>query len=105
MIGATRRRIIFWDLLPNVAGPLLSYGLVLVAVLIVAEGSLAFLGLGLPQPQPTWGNMIAEGGIRTLEEHPHIPLVPGAFMFLTVLSLNRVGKTATQRWDSRGSQL
>jgi peptide/nickel transport system permease protein len=104
-LGATKRRIMFAELAPNIALPLLSYALVLTAVLIVAEGSLAFLGLGLAQPQPTWGNMIAEGGLTTLTDYPHIPLVPGAFMFLTVLSLNRVGEWATARWGQRESQL
>jgi peptide/nickel transport system permease protein len=104
-LGATKRRIMFSELAPNIAPPLLSYSLVLTAVLIVAEGSLAFLGLGLAQPQPTWGNMIAEGGLTTLTDYPHIPLVPGAFMFLTVLSLNRVGEWATARWGQRESQL
>jgi peptide/nickel transport system permease protein len=104
-LGATKRRIMFSELAPNIALPLLSYALVLTAVLIVAEGSLAFLGLGLAQPQPTWGNMIAEGGLTTLTDYPHIPLVPGAFMFFTVLSLNRVGEWATSRWGQRESQL
>ncbi len=94
-MGATRRRIVVAELAPNVAMPLLSYSFVLIAVLIVAEGALAFLGLGLQQPEPTWGNMIAEGGLRTLVENPHVQLVPGAFMFLTVLSLNRIGERAT----------
>lgn len=105
MIGARRSRIIVTEILPNVAIPLLAYSFVLLAVMIVAEGSLAFLGLGLAQPEPTWGNMIAEGGLRTLVDHPHIPLVPGAFMFLTVLSLNRVGERLTTGRDGRISQL
>lgn len=105
VLGATRSRVMFDDLIPNVALPLLSYSFVLVAVLVMAEGSLAFLGLGLQQPNPTWGNMIAEGGLRTLTEHPHIPLVPGSFMFATVLSLNLVGERATARWNPRESNL
>lgn len=105
MLGARRSRILLTKILPNVAIPLLAYAVVLLAVMIVAEGSLAFLGLGLAQPQPTWGNMIAEGGLRTLVDHPHIPLVPGAFMFLTVLSLNRVGERVTAGGDARVSHL
>jgi peptide/nickel transport system permease protein len=105
VLGATRRRIMAGDLIPNVALPLMSYAFVLVAVLIMAEGSLAFLGLGLQPPEPTWGNMIAEGGLKTLTEHPHIPLVPGGFMFATVVSLNLVGERATARWNPRESQL
>ncbi len=77
----------------------------IVATLIVAEGSLAFLGLGLQEPQPTWGNMIAEGNLTVLRQHPHIPLVPGVFMFLTVLSFNRVGERARSLWDTREAQI
>lgn len=92
-MGATHRRIILAELMPNVAVPLLSYASIVAALFILAEGSLSFLGLGLSQPEPTWGNMIAEGqAARTLRNAPHIALVPGAFMFLTIFSFNRVGE-------------
>ncbi|MFV2020160.1 ABC transporter permease [Micromonospora sp. LOL_023] len=104
-MGATHARILVRELLPNVALPLVSYAFIVAAVLIVAEGSLAFLGLGLQQPAPSWGNMIAEGGLRELRRHPHVPLIPGVFMFLTVFSLNIVGERARARWDPRDSQV
>lgn len=100
-MGATHGRIILRELLPNVALPLVSYAFIIAAVLIVAEGSLAFLGLGLQQPTPSWGNMIAEGGLRELRRYPHVPIVPGVFMFLTVFSLNIIGERARSRWDAR----
>lgn len=96
-LGARGRHILWRSLMPNVASPMLSYVFVNLAVLIVAEGSLAFLGLGLQQPQPTWGNMIAEADLTVLREHPHIALVPGAFMFLTVLAFNRIGERIRHR--------
>ncbi len=98
-LGAGDARIILRELLPNVALPMLSFSFILVAELIVAEGALAYLGLGLQEPQPSWGNMIAEGGLTTLRQHPFVPLVPGAFMFLTVYALNRVGQEARARWS------
>lgn len=92
-IGATHRRVVLSELMPNVAIPLLSYAAIVTALFILAEGSLSFLGLGLSQPEPTWGNMIAEGQeARVLRTHPHIALVPGAFMFLTIYAFNRVGE-------------
>lgn len=97
-LGARHTRILVQDIAPNVALPLVSYAFVVAAVLIVAEGSLAFLGLGLQQPEPSWGNMVAEGGLRELRTNPHVPLVPGAFMFLTVFSLNVVGERARALW-------
>lgn len=98
-MGASDRRIIFTEVIPNVVQPLLSYGLVNLSVLIVAESALSFLGLGLAPPAATWGNMIAEGNGGMAERAPHIVLVPGAVLFLTVLSLNLLGEAARKRWD------
>jgi peptide/nickel transport system permease protein len=97
-IGKSNSRIMLRELLPNVLLPMTSYLFILIAGLIVAEGALAFLGLGLQVPAPSWGNMIAEGGLSTLQQHPFVPLVPGAFMFLTVYSLNRIGQKARAIW-------
>lgn len=60
-LGAGHFRILFREILPNVILPVGAFFLVLVAVIIVAEGILSFLGLGVPPPAPTWGSMIAEG--------------------------------------------
>ena len=95
-MGASHARIIFRELLPNVLTPILSFGFVIVAILMVLEGSLSFLGFGIPAPAPSWGVMIAAG-----REHmrlaPHVVFVPGAFFFLTVYSLNRIGDWAGAR--------
>ena len=104
-MGAKNSRIVLRELLPNVALPIVSYGFIIIAVLIIAEGSLSFLGLGLQQPQPTWGNMIAEADLTTLRDDPHIALVPGAFMFITVYAFNRIGERARNSWDARESKV
>jgi peptide/nickel transport system permease protein len=104
-MGAGDLRVIRRDIVPNVILPLLSFSFIVIAVLIVAEGSLAFLGLGLQQPIPTWGNMIAEGNLDVIRKYPHIPLVPGMFMFLTVFSFNRVGEHARSLWDPRKAKI
>jgi peptide/nickel transport system permease protein len=104
-MGAKNSRIIFRDLLPNVLLPIVSYAFIIVAVLIIAEGSLSYLGLGLQQPKPTWGNMIAEAGLTQLRDTPHIALVPGAFMFLTVYAFNRIGERARSHWDAREAKV
>jgi peptide/nickel transport system permease protein len=104
-LGASNTRILLRDLAPNVMLPLLSYAFTLLAVFIVAEGSLSYLGLGLQQPQPSWGNMIAEGTITDLKTHPHIMLVPGAIMFLTVFAFSRVGDKLRSGWDTKGVQI
>jgi len=103
-LGARSSRILARELTPNVLASTLAYAFVVVAVLIVAESSLSFLGLSIQRPEPTWGNMIASGQ-NDLEKHPHLVFVPGVVLFLTVLSLNRIGDWAQRRWDPRSRKL
>ncbi|WP_419920061.1 ABC transporter permease [Candidatus Poriferisocius sp.] len=106
-MGSTSNRILFREIMPNVALPLASYAIIIVAVVIVAEASLSFLGVGIdPISTPTWGNMISEGRQQTvLKGAPHIVFVPGVLMFLTVLSLNRIGESLRALWDPRETKL
>lgn len=103
-MGAKRWRIIMRELVPNVIRPLLSFSFIIIAVLIIAEASLSFLGVGVQRPTPTWGNMIsaAQGELQTT---PHMVFVPGAVMFVTVFALNRVGDRARELWDPKESAL
>jgi peptide/nickel transport system permease protein len=103
-LGARNRRIILGEILPNVVLPVAAFGLVALGVVIVLEGSLAFLGLSVKTPDPTWGSMIAEGR-RHLNETTHLSLVPSVVMFLTVLSVNFVGDALRSRFDVRESTL
>ena len=103
-MGSSRRRIIFRELVPNVALPIFSYAFIIIAVLIVAEASLSFLGLGIQRPDPTWGNMIAAGQ-DDFDRHPHLVFAPGIAMFITVFALNRVGEKAREIWDPRQANL
>lgn len=106
-IGAKRGRIIVREIVPSVLPPLLSMAVVLVSVLIVAEASLSFLGLGIHPPAATWGNMIAEARANddTMSQHPFILLIPGIALFLTVFAFNLLGERAQQRWDPRKAKL
>lgn len=88
--GASDLRIMAKEVLPNVAMPLMAFSLVVVAVAIVAEGSLSFLGLSVPPTQPTWGNLIA-GGRQDMAESPHIVLFPSVVLFITVMAFNLAG--------------
>lgn len=102
-VGAGDGRILFCHILPNVLIPMTAYGLLLVAVMIVAEGAMSFLGLGVPAPTPSWGGMIAEGK-EVLGEAPHVCLIPAAAMFLTVLSFNLLGDRLRELTDVRNFQ-
>lgn len=88
--GSRNFRIITREVMPNVAMPLMAFSLVVVAVAIVAEGSLSFLGLSVPPTTPTWGNIIA-GGRQNLQDAPHIVFFPSLVMFVTVLAFNLAG--------------
>ena len=99
-LGATHTRILIRELLPNVALPLLAFFLLAVAVTIVAEGALSFLGLGVPPPAPSWGSMIGEGR-ESLDVAPWLAFLPAGLMFITVLSFNLVGDTLRAMTDPR----
>jgi peptide/nickel transport system permease protein len=103
-LGATHRRILLRELLPNVLLPLVAFFLLAVAVTIVAEGALSLLGLGVPPPQPSWGSMIGEGR-DSLEIAPWIAFLPAGVMFLTVLSFNFVGDRLRALTDPRPGAL
>lgn len=99
-LGATHTRILLRELLPNVALPLLAFFLLGVAVTIVVEGALSFLGLGVPPPAPSWGSMIGEGR-ESLDIAPLLAFLPAVFMFATVLAFNIVGDTLRALTDPR----
>jgi peptide/nickel transport system permease protein len=103
-MGATHARVLTLEILPNVIIPMLVYALLVVSRIIVIEGVLSFLGLSVPPPQPTWGNMIADGQ-TDLATLPYIAFIPSALMFLTVLSINLIGERLRARTDFRGSAL
>ena len=103
-LGATHARILIRELLPNVALPLLAFFLLGVAFIIVAEGSLSFLGLGVPPPISSWGSMIGEGR-EGLDVAPRLAFMPAIAMFLTVLSFNLVGDTIRAITDPRQGAL
>ena len=103
-LGATHARILLRELLPNVILPLFAFFLLGVAVTIVVEGSLSFLGLGVPPPISSWGSMIGEGR-ESLDIAPRLAFMPAAAMFLTVLSFNLVGDTLRALTDPRQGAL
>jgi peptide/nickel transport system permease protein len=103
-LGATDARILLRELLPNVLLPLSAFFLLAVAVLIIIEGALSVLGLGVPPPQPSWGSMIGEGR-ESLDVAPWVAFFPAGTMFLTVLSFNIVGDTLRAITDPREGAL
>jgi len=98
-IGASHTRIIVRELLPNVVIPMGALGLLGMAVAIVAEGSLAFLGLSV-EDGVTWGKVIVDGaGSRELQEAPWMAFSPILMLFITVLALNYCGDRLRAHFD------
>lgn len=98
-LGARRSRVLIRELFPNVIWPLMSYSVIVVSAMIVAEAALSYLGLSIQRPNPTWGNMIAAGQ-DSFQRYPHLVLVPGIAMFLTVLALNAIGEHLLARYST-----
>jgi peptide/nickel transport system permease protein len=103
-LGAKNFRIITREILPVVILPVTSFALIGVAVAIVAEGALAFLGLSVPAPTPTWGGMITDGRVY-LQQDPWLCFIPSIVLFITVLALNFAGDTLRSRFDVREGAL
>jgi peptide/nickel transport system permease protein len=102
--GTGSFRIIRREILPNVILPTISYSFIIVASVMVAEGSLDYLGLGIPPPTPTWGGMIASGQ-QFLATNPELVFVPAVVLLLTVLSFYTLGDYGRRRLDVRQAKL
>ena len=98
--GASNFRIMFSELLPNIASTILVFFPILVANAILLEAALSFLGAGVQPPNPSWGTMLGDG-IKLLITSPHLTIVPGAMLALTVLSLNVFGDGVRDALDPR----
>ncbi len=95
--GTRGWRVILRHIVPNVTPQLMTFSLLGVGVAIILEGALSFLGFGIPLPEASWGSMIAQGQ-QTLSASPDLVLIPSAFLFATVVSLNLVGDALRERW-------
>jgi peptide/nickel transport system permease protein len=105
MIGASHRGIIVRELLPNVAAPMGSLALLGMALAIVAEGGLAFLGLSVSEGS-TWGKLILDGSqTQTLTDAPWVAFAPITMLFMTVLALNLAGDRLRRLGDVRTSAI
>lgn len=104
-VGSPPRRVLVHEVLPNVVPSVLSFALVAVGYLVVIEGSLSLLGVGVALPTPSWGNIIAEGHGALRYGAVHLVVFPALMIFLTVLALNHLGDVARDGFDVRGTAL
>jgi len=99
-LGASNYRIIMRDMIPNAMAPIIVDGSLGLAGYVVAEAALAFLGFGIQDPVPTWGNMLAASQ-QFMLDRPWLPLVPGLPIFICSLAFNYIGDGLRDALDPR----
>jgi peptide/nickel transport system permease protein len=99
-LGASRRRILLRHLLPNLVSPIVVAATLGVAHVIVLEAGLSYLGIGVPQPLASWGNIIQDASDQ-FGALWWMSLFPGLMMVLTVMTLNILGEALRDAYDRR----
>ena len=103
-IGGSDFHILFRHVLPHLVAPLLVYGTSIVATNILFEAGLSYLGVGVPQPTPSWGSMLSDAvtsGYYRFD--PALVVVPGTALVLTMLALNLLGDGLRYAFDPRST--
>ena len=103
-LGAGHRRTVLREVLPNVLPSLMSITLLAVGVVIVAEGSLSIIGLGVPAGTVSWGTVLGAGG-DNFRNFPSMVFIPSIAISLTVMALNLLGDAVRRRYDVRESAI
>ena len=100
-IGASTGRILCWHILPNVLPPIIVLFTTRVGTVILAESGLAFLGLGVPPPAPTWGGMLSGSSRTYMFQGPWLVLAPGLCLTSVVYATNVFGDALRDLLDPR----
>jgi len=99
-LGAGPLRIFFHHILPNIVQPVLVQAAIGMAGVILAEATLSFLGLGIPAPAPSWGNMLNDARLH-LFDSPHLIVFPAIAIAVAVLGFNFLGDALRDELDPR----
>ncbi len=99
-LGARPPRIVAFHILPNVAGPIIVATTLTIGTVVLTESVLSFLGLGIQPPLPSWGNLLS-GAQTLLAQAPHLAVLPGLAIFITVVAFNLLGDGLQARLDRR----
>ena len=99
-MGGSASYAMFRTVLPNAWSPILVQVVILTSVAILLEAALAFLGVGIPPPAPSWGDMLRTGKAY-LYEAPTYAVLPGIVLTLTILSLDTIGRTLGRVLEDR----
>jgi len=99
-LGSGNMRIMFREILPNLAAPIIVYSTLIIPSNILFEAALSFLGVGIPQTTPSWGRMLSDAQ-PVFTAAPWMMLFPGAALLLTTLAFNLVGDGLRDALDPR----
>ncbi len=102
-LGASNRRIIFREILPNLIGPIIVYATLTIPANVLFEAYLSFLGLGIPPSTPSWGRMISDA-TQYYEIRPWLMIFPGLFLLATTLAFNLLGDGLRDALDPKTSR-
>ena len=100
LAGTRRWRVITRHVVPNIMPNIVTFSLLGLGIIIILEGALDFLGYGIQQPTPSWGNMIATGQ-QILSAQPEGVLIPSIALLITVAALNMLGDALRERWGTQ----
>jgi peptide/nickel transport system permease protein len=99
--GATHWDIVTGDILPNCLSPIIVQGTLLVAIGIVVEASVSFVGLGVQPPQASWGSMLSDARNAIYSGEWWLPVFPGLAISITVIGFNLLGDAVRDLFDPR----
>lgn len=102
-LGASDLRIMFREILPNLVSPIIVYASLLIPSNILFEAYLSFLGLGVPDDTPSWGNMVSDS-LENFDVVWWLWLFPGLFLLVTVLAFNLLGDGLRDALDPRADR-
>ena len=100
VIGASNFRIIWRHIMPNVAHVVVIWTTLIIPTVILSEASLSYLGFGVAIPTPSWGNMLTNA-TQYFAQSPYLVIVPGAAIYVTVLSVHLMGNGLRDALDPR----
>jgi peptide/nickel transport system permease protein len=100
LAGTRGWRIIVRHIVPNIMPGIMTFSLLGIGVVIILEGALDYLGLGIPPPAASWGRMIADGQ-NVLTAQPEYVLIPSIFLLITVAAFNLIGDALRERWGTQ----
>jgi peptide/nickel transport system permease protein len=100
-IGMSEVRIAFRHVLPNTLAPLIVLGTAQLGATILIEATLSFLGLGVPEPHPSWGRMLSESAAEYVRTAPWLVIFPGLAISLVVFGTNLFGDALRDLLDPR----